>query len=154
MAYWLMKSEPDVFSIDDLANRPQKVEQWDGVRNYQARNFLRDQMKKGDSVLFYHSSCKTPAVVGIAEVIKEGYPDHTASNPESDYYDPKSTPDNPRWYMVDIRYVRHLEKPVTLSQMKANQSLINNELPLIQKGSRLSVMPITKEQWQIILSLE
>ena len=110
MQYWLMKSEPDTFGIDDLAARPKATEHWDGVRNYQARNMMRDQMKVGDQVLFYHSACKTPGVAGIAEVVREGYPDFTARDPESKYYDPKASEDNPRWYMVDVRFVRKLEQ--------------------------------------------
>ena len=106
MKYWLMKSEPDAFGIDDLAARPGKREHWDGVRNYQARNFMRDDMKKGDKVLFYHSSCAEPGVVGVAKVVKEAYPDPSALNPESKYFDPKSDPDNPRWFMVDIKFVK------------------------------------------------
>lgn len=154
MAYWLMKSEPDVFGIDDLAARPQQTEHWDGVRNYQARNFLRDQVQKNDLVLFYHSSCKTPAIVGVAKVIRTAYPDPSAFDPTSDYYDPKSTPEEPRWYMVDIRYVRHLKNPITLSQLKSTPELVKSEFPLVKKGSRLSVMPVTKAQWEIIMSLE
>ena len=103
MKYWLMKSEPDVFGIDHLKAMPKKTEHWDGVRNYQARNMMRDDMKKGDQVFFYHSNCDEPGIVGIMEVVKEGYPDHTAFDPEQKYYDPKSDPDKPRWYMVDIK---------------------------------------------------
>ncbi len=152
MQYWLMKSEPDTFGIDDLAQRPNGTEPWDGVRNYQARNMMRDQMRVGDGILFYHSNCKQPGVVGIAEVVREGYPDHTAWNPESNYHDPKSTPNNPRWYMVDVRFVRKLKRTITLEELKSRPEL--EEMPLVRKGNRLSVMPVTPEQWEFILSLE
>ncbi len=150
MNYWLMKSEPDVFGIDDL--KKVGVEHWDGVRNYQARNMMRDDMKKGDQVFFYHSNCKEPGIVGIAEVVREGYPDHTAFDPESNYHDPKSTPDNPRWYMVDLRYVRHLKRTITLQELKARPEL--EAFKLVQRGNRLSVMPVTAQQWAFITGLE
>ena len=118
MAYWLMKSEPDAFGLDDLAARPNRTEPWDGVRNYQARNMMRDQMRVGDQVLFYHSNCKVPGIVGIAKIAQEGYPDHTAFDPEAKYYDPKSDPNNPRWYMVDLSYVRHLKRTIALTELK------------------------------------
>lgn len=153
MAYWLMKSEPDIFGIVHLENRPNKTEHWDGVRNYQARNFMRDRMKKGDQVFFYHSNCKEPGIVGIAEVVREAYPDHTAYDPESKYYDPKSTPDNPRWYMVDIRFVRRLKRTITLQELK-KQAKALPDFPLLQKGNRLSVMPLSGEEWKFILGME
>lgn len=153
MSYWLMKSEPDVFGIEHLEKRPKKTEHWDGVRNYQARNFMRDGMKKGDQVFFYHSNCKEPGIVGIAEVVREAYPDHTAFDPESKYYDPKSDPDNPRWFMVDIRFVRRLKRTITLQELK-DQAGALSDFPLLQKGSRLSVMPVSKEAWEYILGLE
>ena len=152
MNYWLMKSEPDVYGIDDLAAQPRKTDHWDGVRNYQARNMMRDEMKKGDLVFFYHSNCKEPGIVGIAEVVKEGYPDFTAWDPEEKYYDPKSDPENPRWYMVDIRYKRKLRRPVTLQELKKHPRL--QDMPLLRKGNRLSVMPISKKHWDFILKLE
>lgn len=151
MRYWLMKSEPDSFSIDDLASRPRQTEPWDGVRNYQARNMLRDDMKKGDQVFFYHSSCKEPGIVGIAEVVREGYPDHTAFDPEAKYYDPKSDPANPRWYMVDVRLKRKFEHPVTLQELKRHPQLA--DMPLLRKGNRLSIMPVDKKHWNFILKL-
>lgn len=154
MAYWLMKSEPDAFGLDDLAARPDQTEPWDGVRNYQARNMMRDQMRVGDQVLFYHSNCKVPGVVGIAEVAQEGYPDHTAFDPEAKYYDPKSDPDNPRWYMVDLRYVRHLKRTIALMQLKEHADGALADFALVRRGNRLSVMPVTPEQWDFILSLE
>lgn len=152
MQYWLMKSEPDTFGIDDLAARPKATEHWDGVRNYQARNMMRDEMKVGDQVLFYHSACKTPGVAGIAEVVREGYPDFTARDPESKYYDPKASEDNPRWYMVDVRFVRKLERLIPLSELKANPQL--EDMPLLKRGNRLSIMPVDPQHWQQILAME
>ena len=147
-----MKSEPDVFGIDHLMAMPKKTEHWDGVRNYQARNMMRDQMKKGDLVFFYHSNCKEPSIVGIAKVVKEGYPDHTAFDPETKYYDPKSDPDNPRWYMVDIQYKRKLKRTITLQELKQHPQL--EGMALLRKGNRLSVMPVEKKQWDYILRIE
>ena len=152
MNYWLMKSEPDAFSIDDLKAKPDKTEHWDGVRNYQARNMMRDQMKKGDLVFFYHSNCQVPGIVGIAQVVREGYPDHTALDPESKYYDPKSDPDNPRWYMVDVKFKRKFKHTISLEQLKALPEL--EGMPLVRKGNRLSVMPVEAAHWETILGLE
>ena len=152
MNYWLMKSEPDVFGIDHLKAMPGRTEHWDGVRNYQARNMMRDQMKKGDLVFFYHSNCEVPGIVGIAKVVKEGYPDHTAFDPEAKYYDPKSDPEKPRWYMVDVKFQRKLKRTISLAELKEAPEL--GECPLVRKGNRLSIMPITKQQWDFILSLE
>ena len=152
MAYWLMKSEPNEFSIDDLAAEAEQTAHWDGVRNYQARNMMRDQMRVGDQVFFYHSNTKEPGIVGIAEVAREGYPDHTAFDPEDPHYDPKSDPANPRWYMVDVRLVRKLQRTIPLTELKARPEL--EEMPLVRKGNRLSVMPVAPEQWEFILSLE
>jgi len=152
MNYWLMKSEPDVFGIDDLRKAPGKRDHWDGVRNYQARNMMRDQMKKGDLVFFYHSNCDEPGIVGIMKVVREGYPDHTAFDPNEKYYDPKSDPDNPRWYMVDVQYVRKLKRNIPLSELKTCDELA--DMPLVRKGNRLSIMPVTPEQWEFILGLE
>lgn len=153
MRYWLMKSEPDSFSIDDLKNRPKKTEPWDGVRNYQARNMMRDDMKKGDLAFFYHSNCDEPGIVGIVEICKEGYPDHTAFDPEDHHYDPKSDPDNPRWIMVDVKYKRHTKRTISLRELKEHAAQMP-EFPLIRKGNRLSVMPVEKEHWDFILGLE
>ena len=150
MNHWLFKSEPDVFGIDHLAARPDATEHWDGVRNYQARNFMR-QMQVGDLAFFYHSNCNPPGIVGIVEVVRAAYPDHTAWDPESKYHDPASTPDNPRWFMVDVKYVRHLPRTITLRELKEKTELA--ELPLIRRGNRLSIMPVTKAQWDFILSL-
>jgi predicted RNA-binding protein with PUA-like domain len=152
MKYWLMKSEPDVFSIDDLSKKPNQTEHWDGVRNYQARNMMRDEMKKGDQVFFYHSSCPEPAIVGIAEVVQEAYPDFTANDPQSKYFDPKNNPDNPRWFMVDIRLKRKFDRTVSLSELKNYPSL--SDMRLLARGNRLSVMPVSKKHWDFILNLE
>jgi predicted RNA-binding protein with PUA-like domain len=152
MNYWLMKSEPDVFSIDDLRERPRRTEHWDGVRNYQVRNMLRDQMKKGDKAFFYHSSCKEPGIVGIVDIVREGYPDDSAWNPNSPYYDPKSMPDKVRWYMVDVRYQRKLRRCITLQELKQHSELAS--LPLLRTGNRLSITPVTPAQWHFILNLE
>ncbi len=153
MSHWLMKSEPDVFGIEHLEKRPKKTDPWDGVRNYQARNFMRDGMKKGDQIFFYHSNCKEPGIVGIAEVVREAYPDHTAFDPESKYYDPKSDPNNPRWFMVDVKFVRRLKRTISLQELKAHAEALS-DFPLLQKGSRLSVMPVSEEAWEYILGLE
>lgn len=152
MAYWLMKSEPGIFGIDDLAAQPDQTDHWDGVRNYQARNMMRDQMQPGDQAFFYHSNCKVPGIVGIVDIVRGGYPDHTALDPESDHYDPKSDPDNPRWYMVDVRFNRRLARTIPLAELKANPALA--DMPLVRKGNRLSIMPVTAAQWQEILRME
>lgn len=148
-----MKSEPDAFGIDDLKAHPDQTEPWDGVRNYQARNMMRDEMKKGDLVFFYHSNTEEPGIVGIMKVEREAYPDHTAFDPESDHYDPKSDPDDPRWFMVDVRYVRHLRRKIPLRELKEHAEALDG-LALIRKGNRLSIMPVSKEHWDYILDLE
>jgi predicted RNA-binding protein with PUA-like domain len=152
MRHWLMKSEPDVYGIDHLAAQPAKTDHWDGVRNYQARNMMRDEMKPGDPVFFYHSNCAEPGIVGIMEIARGAYPDPTAFDPEAKYYDPKSDPDNPRWVMVDVRFKRKLDRTITLSELKAQTML--EEMALVRKGNRLSIMPVTAEQWDFILGLE
>lgn len=152
MHYWLMKSEPSTFSIDDLKARPGKTESWDGVRNYQARNFMRDEMQKGDLAFFYHSNCAEPGIVGIMVIASNAYPDPTAFDPEDDHHDPKSDPGNPRWYLVDVRYKRKLKRPVTLQELKRHKAL--RDMKLLQKGNRLSIMPVTKAEWEYILGLE
>ncbi|MFO7577132.1 MAG: EVE domain-containing protein [Pelovirga sp.] len=152
MNYWLMKSEPEAFSIDDLQQKPEQTEHWDGVRNYQARNMMRDDMKVGDQVFFYHSNCAVPGIVGLMEVVREGYPDHTAFDPHSRYFDPGSDPGRPRWFMVDIRYLRHTRRVITLTELKDHDLLEN--MPLVRKGNRLSIMPVTAAQWHYILGLE
>ncbi|MFI3195317.1 MAG: EVE domain-containing protein [Methylococcaceae bacterium] len=151
MNYWLMKSEPDTFSIDDLYNRPERTEPWDGVRNYQARNMMRDSMKLGDWVFFYHSNCSEPGIVGIMEVIKEGYPDITAFDPDDKHFDPKSDLNQPRWYRVDVRYIRHLSRTISLKELKDKTELA--DLALVKRGNRLSIMPISQWQWDFILAL-
>lgn len=152
MRHWLMKSEPDTFGIDDLMRRPRQTEHWDGVRNYQARNMIRDEMQKGDQAFFYHSSCDEPAIVGIVDIVRDAYPDSTALDPESPYFDPKSTSDAPRWYMVDVRFRRKLRRPLTLAELKQQPALAG--LPLLRQGNRLSILPISAEEWKFILSLE
>jgi len=152
MNYWLLKSEPEVYGIDDLSAEPGQRDHWDGVRNYQARNMMRDDMKVGDQAFFYHSRCKQPGVVGIVEIVREGYPDPSAFDPNAGYYDPKSDPDNPRWFMVDVKFVRKLARPVTLTEIKAHPEL--EEMLLVRRGQRLSIMPVTSKQWQVILDLE
>lgn len=149
--YWLFKSEPDAFSFDDLRARPEQTERWDGVRNYQARNLLRDEVRVGDLVLFYHSRCDPPHVAGIAEVVRSGYPDVTAFDPTAKYYDPKSDPGSPRWFMVDVRAVRPLERPVSLAELKANPAL--GSMAVTQKGSRLSVQPVTEAEYREVLAM-
>lgn len=149
--YWLMKSEPEAFSIADLQQAPNGIEHWDGVRNYQARNFMRDQMKVGDGVLFYHSNTSPPGVAGLAEVAREGYPDHTAFDPDSKYYDPKSDPERPRWYMVDVRFVRAFPRILTLEELRRTPGL--ERMAVVQRGQRLSVQPVTPEEWDIVLKL-
>lgn len=152
MQYWLMKSEPDVFGIDHLEKMPKQTEHWDGVRNYQARNMMRDEMKRGDKVFFYHSNTKVPGIVGVMEVVREGYPDFTAWDPESKYYDPKSTEENPRWFMVDVKFVRKFTRTISLTELKEHPEL--EGMLLLRKGNRLSITPVTKEQWDFINTLE
>jgi len=151
MAYWLMKSEPDVYGIDHLAAEPDGVEHWDGIRNYQVRNMFRDQFRIGDQAFFYHSNTKVPGIVGVMDIVSEAYPDHTAFEPGK-YYDPKSDPDNPRWLMVDVRYVRHTRRVITLAELKADPAL--TDMALVRRGNRLSVMPVTDDQWAHILEME
>ena len=148
--YWLFKSEPSCFSFEDLRNRPDGTEHWDGVRNFQARNLLRDEILPGDRVFFYHSNIPEPAIVGIAEVVRSGYPDGTALDPASEHFDPRANRDNPIWFMVDVRYLQPLRRPVTLSEMKMHPELAG--MVLLQR-SRLSVQPVTREQWGVICFL-
>ena len=149
--YWLMKSEPEVFSIDDLAKAKNQTTYWDGVRNYQARNFIRDEMKLGDKVIFYHSNTEPPAAVGICEVVKESYPDFTAFDHDNDHYDPKSKKDLPSWFMVDVKFVNKFSQPVSINEIKANKKL--QKMKLLQRGNRLSVMPITKDEFDEIVKM-
>lgn len=152
MNYWLMKSEPTAFSIDDLMKSPNQTTHWDGVRNYQARNMLRDQMQKGDQAFFYHSNCDPSGIVGIVEIVSTGYPDFTAFDPEDSHYDPKSNKENPRWFMVDVRFIKKMRRIVTLAELKQNPAL--SKFTLVRKGNRLSVMPVSKAEWQAILAQE
>lgn len=152
MKYWLVKSEPSVFSVDDLAACPGQTRWWKHVRNYQARNFMRDEMQVGDRVFFYHSNTDIPGIVGIAEVVSEPYPDPDAFDPEARYYDPKSDPANPTWFLVDIRLVTRLDLPISLKTIKEHAAALG-DLALIRKGNRLSVMPLAADQWDYIMSL-
>jgi predicted RNA-binding protein with PUA-like domain len=148
MHYWLMKSEPDTFSIDDLKNR--KHEPWNGVRNYQVRNMILNDMSPHDLAFFYHSNCKIPGIVGIMEIISTAYPDLTAQDPTSPYFDPKSSKDNPRWYCVDVRFVEKFSEIVTLESLRHMPKLKN--MPLLRKGNRLSITPVQQPEWEVILS--
>jgi predicted RNA-binding protein with PUA-like domain len=148
--YWLMKSEPDAFSIDDLKKKGQ--EHWDGVRNYQARNFMRDGMRIGDKIFFYHSNCAEPGIVGIAEVATDAYPDPSQFDPKSKYFDAASSRDKPRWMLVDVKFVKKLKHTITLKQLQAEPALA--DMALVRKGNRLSVMPVGAEEWRHILAME
>ncbi|KAF1690560.1 EVE domain-containing protein [Pseudoxanthomonas taiwanensis] len=150
--YWLMKSEPDTFSIDDLERVG--VEPWNGVRNYQARNFMRDGMQVGDGVLFYHSNTAVPGIVGIASVASHAYPDETQFDPKSEYYDPRATREQPRWYLVDVKFERKLRRTIPLEEIKRHADALGEGFPLVARGNRLSVMPVTAAQWKLLLSLE
>ena len=152
MSYWLMKSEPNTFSIDDLAAMRDQRDFWDGIRNYQARNFMRDDMQKGDLAFFYHSSCPQPGIVGVMEVIKTAYPDKTAFDPKSKYYDSKSTPAAPRWIGVDVQLKEIFKVPLGLQTLKTTPSL--SEMRLVQRGNRLSIMPVTKSEWTVIMAMK
>ncbi|GLP97928.1 EVE domain-containing protein [Paraferrimonas sedimenticola] len=151
MNYWLMKSEPDAFSIDDLMACPEQTEPWDGIRNYQARNMMRDDMRVGDRVFFYHSSCPQPGVVGIMQVASEPYPDPTQFDPDNKYHDPKSSPDNPRWQLVDVKFESKFDELVSLKALKANPELA--DMALLKRGNRLSIMPVSKAHWQVICAM-
>ncbi len=151
MNYWLMKSEPDVYSIHDLAAEPDQTDHWDGIRNYQVRNFIRDNMKVGDQAFFYHSRCKVPGIVGTMRIVREAYPDHTAFDETEKYFDPKSDPDNPRWLMFDVRLDTIFPDIISLTELKQHEPLSN--MRVVQKGNRLSITPVSEEQWNYILSL-
>lgn len=151
MNYWLLKSEPSSFSIDDLASRPGKRDSWDGVRNYQARNFLR-QMTRGDLAFFYHSSAKDTGIAGIVKILAEAYPDPTAFDPHHHHYDPKSKPAQPSWFMVDVKLERKMHRLIPLAELKAQRRLA--DMTLLRRGNRLSVMPVSDKHWRIILQLE
>jgi predicted RNA-binding protein with PUA-like domain len=147
-----MKSEPDAFGINDLCQKPCQTEHWDGVRNYQARNMMRDAMKLGDQVFFYHSNCTAPGIVGIMELVREGYADFSAFDPNDKHFDPKSDPAKPRWFMVDVKHVRTLSRTISLQELKQHPELA--DLALVKRGNRLSIMQVSKQQWDFILSLE
>ena len=149
--YWLMKSEPETFSISDLQAAPAQTTFWDGVRNYQARNLLRDEMRVGDGVLFYHSSADPPAAVGTAEIVRAGYPDPSQFDPHSDHYDPQARPDEPRWYMVDVKLGQVFNRPVGLPELREHPAL--KDMVLLRKGSRLSVQPVTAQEWKTVVKL-
>jgi predicted RNA-binding protein with PUA-like domain len=149
--YWLFKTEESVYSINDLSNEPEQITHWEGIRNYQARNFIRDDMKIGDRVLFYHSNSDPNAVVGICEIVREAYPDFFAFDKKSKYYDPKSKEDEPTWLMVDVKLVDKFNEPVTLKEIKANPKL--SEMRLVQRGNRLSVFPVEKKEFDEILNM-
>ena len=151
MAYWLMKSEPNEFSFDDLKEEPDSTAHWDGVRNYQARNFMRNEMKKGDLVLFYHSNCDPPGVVGIAEVVKEAYPDHTAWDPKDKHFDPKTTKDNPVWFMVEVKWKKAFKRFVSLHELKETREL--KDMKVVQRGQRLSVQPVTRKEFDKVCKM-
>lgn len=151
MNYWLFKSEPDCFSIDDLRQAPNQTEHWDGVRNYQARNFMRDAMKIHDKGFFYHSNAQPPGIIGVVEIVSQGYPDHTAFDPNSEHPDFRSTPDKPLWYMVDVRFVRKFEHLLSLDSLRQYPELA--DMPLLRKGNRLSVMPVSSDEWTFIMNI-
>lgn len=148
---WIFKSEPSCYSFSDLVNEPNATAPWEGVRNYQARNYIRDDMKKGDGVLFYHSSCKVPGVAGTAEVVSDPYPDPTQFDPDSDYFDEKATKDNPRWFLVDIKARKEFSQFVELAKMKQTKGLEN--MVVLRKGNRLSITPVSKDEWDIVCRL-
>jgi predicted RNA-binding protein with PUA-like domain len=154
MNYWLMKTEPSTFSIDDLDKAPRKTTMWDGVRNFQARNMLRDAMQKGDEAFLYHSSCEVPGVVAIIEIAKVGYPDPTAFDAKHAHYDPDSDPENPRWYVVDVRLKRRLRRVITLDELRQHAANKLDGLLLLRRGNRLSITPVDAKHWKFILSLE
>jgi predicted RNA-binding protein with PUA-like domain len=154
MRHWLMKTEPSVFGIDHLAKAPRKTTGWDGVRNYQVRNMLRDEMKKGDEAFLYHSSTDVVGIAGIVEIVKEGYPDRTAFEKSHHHYDPDSDPKEPRWYMVDVRLKRKFSRIITLDELRAHAQKELKEMLLLRRGNRLSITPVSDAEWRFILTLE
>jgi predicted RNA-binding protein with PUA-like domain len=153
MNYWLLKSEPSVFGIDDLARAPRRTTAWEGVRNFQARNFLRDAMKKGDRALFYHSSCAVPGVAGMTTIVRAGYPDGSAFDPDSEYFDPGSSAGKPTWYAVDVRLDEKFDPPIDLETLRQHSTRELKDLLLLRRGNRLSVTPVARSEWDFILSL-
>jgi predicted RNA-binding protein with PUA-like domain len=154
MKYWLMKSEPSTFSIDDLASAPRRTTCWDGVRNYQVRNMLRDEMVVGDLAFMYHSSCDEPGIVGVIEIAKPGYPDHTAFDRKHEHYDAASQPEAPRWYMVDVRLKQRFSRVISLDELRRHESKQLREMLLLKRGNRLSITPVDASHWKFILSLQ
>jgi predicted RNA-binding protein with PUA-like domain len=154
MNHWLLKSEPDSFSIDDLGKAPKRTAAWDGVRNFQARNMLRDSIKKGDQAFFYHSSCAVPGIAGIVGVVKEGYADQTAFDPGHHHYDAGSKEDAPRWFVVDVKLIRRFERIITLDELRRHAAKTLKDFVLLRRGNRLSVMPVSKKDWDFVLTLE
>jgi predicted RNA-binding protein with PUA-like domain len=154
MNYWLLKSEPDSFSIDALGKAPNQTTAWDGVRNFQARNMLRDSMKKGDLAFFYHSSCDVPGIAGIVSVVREGYPDITAFDPKHHHYDADSNKEAPRWFVVDLKLKRKLKRVITLDELRKYADKKLKDFVLLRRGNRLSVMPVSKQDWDFVLGLE
>jgi predicted RNA-binding protein with PUA-like domain len=153
MSYWLMKSEPDVFGIDDLAKAKRKTTHWDGVRNFQARNFMRDRMRRGDRAFFYHSNCEKPGLAGIVKIVREGYPDHTAFDAADAHFDAASDPNEPRWYMVDVQLERKFRHVITLATLREHENRALKGLALLKRGNRLSVTPVSAAHWKFILDL-
>jgi predicted RNA-binding protein with PUA-like domain len=154
MNHWLFKSEPASFSIDDLGKAPKQTTTWDGVRNYQARNMLRDSIKKGDLAFFYHSSCAVPGIAGIVGIARGGYPDPTAFDPKHHHYDPDSRQDAPAWFAIDVKFVRKFDRVITLDELRAHAAKKLQDFVLLRRGNRLSVMPVGKKDWDFILTLE
>jgi predicted RNA-binding protein with PUA-like domain len=154
MKYWLMKSEPSTFSIDDLAKAPRQTTCWDGVRNYQVRNMLRDEMAVGDLAFMYHSSCDEPGIVGVIEIVKPGYPDNTAFDRKHDHYDAASKPESPRWYMVDVRLKQRFSRVISLDELRRHESKQLREMLILKRGNRLSITPIDASHWKFIMSLQ
>jgi predicted RNA-binding protein with PUA-like domain len=153
MKYWLFKSEPETFSVDDLAKAKNRTTAWEGVRNYQARNLLRDDVAKGDLGFFYHSSCEVPGIVGVVKILRAGYADSSATDPKSEYFDPKSDPSSPRWICVDVQLERKIEPIVTLGELRAHENKKLKNMLVLKRGNRLSVTPVSRDEWQFILSL-
>lgn len=154
MRHWLLKSEPDVFSFADLKKRPRKTEPWNGVRNYQVRNMLRDEMAVGDLAFMYHSSCDEPGIVGVIEIVKPGYPDHTAFDRKHDHYDAASKPESPRWYMVDVRLKQRFSRVISLDELRRYESKQLREMLILKRGNRLSITPVDASHWKFIMSLQ
>jgi predicted RNA-binding protein with PUA-like domain len=153
MNHWLLKSEPDTFGIDDLEAAPRSTTAWDGVRNYQARNMLRDEFQRGDLAFLYHSSCKEPGITGIVKVVRSGYPDASALDRSGPYFDPQSDPKSPRWYSVDVKLVRRIEPPITLKELRRHQRGALKDMLLLRRGNRLSVTPVAADEWNFILGM-